>query len=215
MSTKRKKLAVVAILLCVAAAISAGTLAWFTDTDKVENTLKFVTDFEMDLYETDDQGEIVQDGQGNTIGTTYENLYPGATVHKDPTVVNKSSSEPQYIRVTVTVDKADVWTQIIPQGTDLTGIFSGYDSAVWVRNDDPAYDNTAKTVTYTYYLREALAAGQKATLFTGITIPSQLDNDQVSKLDGCKITVTADAIQVNGLENVTTAAQAFALLSGN
>lgn len=214
MKMNKKKIAVVSLIVCIASIASLGSLAWFSDTDTVTNTLKFVTDFEMDLYETDENGKIVVDASKNTIGQTYENLTPGATLHKDPTVINKSSTEGQYIRMTVTVSKAFEWAKLIKSGTDLTTVFTGYDKTLWTRVDEPVSDGKADTITYTYYLNDVLAAGKTATLFTGITIPSSMTSAQAKDIAESVITIKADAIQSSNLGTVSDTMAAFAVVEG-
>ena len=135
MKMNKKKLAVVSLVLCIAAIISMSSLAWFTAEDTVDNTLKFVTDFAMDLYETNGQGGIIRDASDptKTIGQVYENLRPGSTIYKDPTVVNKSSSDDQWIRMTVTLDHYDVWDDVVPSGADLSAVFTGHTASAWER----------------------------------------------------------------------------------
>lgn len=202
MKMNKKKLAVVALILCVAAIISLSSLAWFTATDSVENTLKFSTDFAVDLYETDEENNIVYDEDGETtIGQTYEDLMPGSEIHKDPTVVNKSSAESQYIRMTVTVDHYTMWAAAVTEGSDFTSIFTGLEATDWTRYDDPEVDEGNDIVSYTFYLNSTLGAGETATLFTGVTIPTGLELNDV---ESTTITVTADALQVTGNDADTT-----------
>lgn len=208
MQNKKKKVAVVSLVVCLIAILSLGSLAWFTANDSVENTLKFVTDFEMDLYETDGHGNKIVNDANETIGQTYENLRPGQTIHKDPTVINLSSEDEQWIRMTVTVDNADVWAQVVEEGADLSTIFTGHSGDAWERGSITK-DDTAKTVTYTYYLKSKLAPGATATLFKGVKIPEDLTLAQAKKISESKITVKAEAIQATG-RTVTSAKDAFA-----
>lgn len=212
MKMNKRKLAVVSLIVCVAAIISMGSLAWFTADDSVENELKFVTDFSMDLYETDDDGNIVKSG-AETIGRTYNNVRPGAVLHKDPTVVNKSSSEDQWIRMTVTVTGADVWTEL--GVTDLADIFvtdKDFDKT-WKRYDKPAVTTGGDdkgTVSYTFYLLGKLGHGKTATLFSAVKIPDSLTVEQTKTIESCKIIIKAEAMQASDLgSGVTDAYTAF------
>ena len=205
MKMNKKKLAVISLVLCVVAVISMGSLAWFTAEDTVENKLQFVKDFQMDLYETDKDGNPIKSGD-DTIGQTYENVRPNATLHKDPTVINKSAAEDQWIRVTVTVDKADKWKEALTalEITDLSTIFTGHSSTLWTRYDAPAEDATNKTISYTFYLNSKLEHGKTATLFTGVHIPEGMTIAQAKAIEESKITVKAEAMQASDLgEGVT------------
>ncbi|GEM_PF-4897050 len=214
MKLDKRKTAVISLLLCLAAVVSFGTLAWFQDTDTVDNTLNFVNDFEMDLYETDGNGNKKTGTGGDTIGITYNNLSPGQTIYKDPTVINKSLTASMYVRVTVTVDKTDKWQSCLPANAKLSDIFGGFEDSKWIRYDAPKVDSTAKTVSYTFYLKDALAPNTTATLFTSVTIPSSITASAAKDLSGMKITVKADAIQTTGLETSQTVKAAFETVEG-
>lgn len=211
MRMNKKKLAVVSLVLCVAAIVSMSSLAWFTAEDTVDNELKFVTDFAMDLYETNGQGGIIRDASDSTktIGQTYENLRPGATIYKDPTVVNKSSSDYQWIRVTVTLDHFDTWKETVTSPVDLAEFFTGHDEEKWERDSIAISDDGGKTVKYTYYLKDQLAPSATATLFTGVKIPETMTLAQAKAIGTSHITVKAEAIQATG-RTVTSAKAAFA-----
>ena len=216
MTSNKKKVAVVALVVCLVAILSLGSLAWFTASDSVDNELKFVTDFEMDLYEhgvdfdaetytwslNDDE---VAKGE-ETLGNTYENIVPNAYLPKDPTVINKSSVEPQWIRMSVTVNNVTGWSAIIEEGADLSDIFSGFKAGDWKLASKEAKGDS---LTYTYYLKEPLQPGDTATLFTGIQIPKDISVEQAADIADTIVSVSADAIQYNGL-GVTAPEDAFA-----
>lgn len=211
MKMTKKKLAVVSLILCVAAIISMASLAWYTANDSVTNTLSFVTDFQMDVYETDENGEKYKSGD-DTIGHDYTNLHPNQVIHKDPTVENKSTSEAQWIKVSVKVDKLSTWKEVIAEGSDLTSIFKEFDASAWSLYGTPVENDNA--ITYTYILNSALAAGNTATLFKSVQIPSNITLAQATELSGCSIVVTADALQVSELGK-NTAKDAWDLVSAN
>ena len=210
MKMNKKKLAVVSLVLCIAAIISMASLAWFQSSETVENTLNFVDEFEIELYETDPEDEET----GKTLtGLTFNNVRPGDVLDKDPTIVNKCSEggENMWVRMNVTVTGTDVWSTL--GITDLTSIFTVADDfdSTWKRYDAPDASVDGQ-LTYTFYLLEKLAPGASETLFTAVNIPEKLTIDQVAALDGsCTITVTADAIQADGagLESITDAYTAF------
>ena len=195
MKLNKKKIAVVSLIVCIIAILSLGSLAWYTANDTVVNTLSFVTNFQMDLIEHDAEGQIVG-ADGDTTGITFTNVRPNAELKKDPTVINKSAAEDQWVRMSVTVSKASEWAKVVTAGSDLSEIFTGFDDTAWVRYG-AAPEISGDTVTYTYYLNEKLAAGKSATLFTGIHIPKNITDG--SKLDGTTITVKAEAMQASDL----------------
>lgn len=212
MKMNKKKLAVVSLVLCVAAIISMGSLAWFTADDTVTNTLTFATDFAMDVYETDIDGVTKRIVNNETVGWDYTNLHPNQVIHKDPTVLNKSTSEAQWIKVSVTVDKLSTWKQVVTDGSDLTSIFKEFDASAWTLYGTPVEKDDA--ITYTYILNSALPAGSTATLFKSVQIPSAITLDQAKTLSGCKIIVKGEALQTSDL-GVSTAKAAWDLVSAS
>lgn len=204
MKMNKKKLAVVSLVLCIAAIISMGSLAWFTADDYVDNTLKFVTNFEMDLIEHQDSadGKVIGKGDNHT-GITFKDVKPGSELYKDPTVVNKSKKEDQWIKFTVTVDNATAWASVVPTGTDLTTIFTGYDDSLWLHPEDPKVDGTNYVATF--YLKDKLAAGSSQALFTGVTIPETMTLTQAQAIGESHIIVKAEAIQADAGSDVLTA----------
>lgn len=213
MKMNKKKLAVVSLVLCIAAIISMSSLAWFTADDTVTNTLTFATDFAMDVYETDENGGKYVSGD-DTIGHDYTNLHPNQVIHKDPTVLNKSTSEAQWIKVSVTVDNLSIWSQVVEEGSDLTSIFKEFDASAWTLYGTPVTDEDADTITYTYILNAALPAGQTATLFKSVQIPSAITLDQAKELAGAKIIIKGEALQTSDL-GVSTAKAAWDLVSAS
>lgn len=214
MKMNKKKLAVVSLLLCIAAIISMGSLAWFTASDSVTNTLSFVTDFSMQVYETDVDGVTKHVVNNDNVGWDYLNLMPNQVIHKDPTVQNMSSSEAQWIKVAVTVDKYSTWKTVVAEGSDLTSIFKEFDASAWSLYGTPAVNATNDTITYTYILNCALPAGQTATLFKSVQIPSAITVEQAATLSGSKIIIDAEALQVSELGK-TNAKDAWDLVAAN
>ena len=208
MKMNKKKLAVVSLVLCIAAIISMSSLAWFTATDYVDNTLNFAekSSFVVDVIEHDADGNEVGT-LDDPIGNTYEDLLPNQVISKDPCIINKSATEAQFIRATVTLSNAAKWKTLVAEGTDLATIFEGFDDEAWTRYDAPVV--SGDTISYTFYLDEQLPAGEDACLFTGVRIPSTITTDDVADLQETTITITADAIQTTGFSEAATAYTAF------
>lgn len=218
----KRKILVLAMALSMAAILAMGaTLAFFTSEDEVKNTMT-MGNVDISL----DEAPVVKDGDEWTADTeaervksnTYENVYPGAVLPKDPTVHNDGSYE-AYVRVKVTVDfnklaamQAD---KIIFNGTtedsDLTEIID-IDTANWTyagRAIDMSGDN--RNVTYTYTLNAPLAAGADARLFTKVTIPTFVTNEDVTAygLQTINVDVKAEAIQTFGFDSADAAWAAY------
>ena len=200
MKKKIVSLALVASLLALV--IVGGTLAYFTDTESATNTF-VVGNVDITLSEPAWQG-------GAT--STIQNIQPGITYAKDPTVKNTGIND-AYIRVNVTLNK---WAEFAAAGakhriTDLTTIFDGYDEDVWSLAGEPVVDAVNNTITYSYYYDTRLKNTDDAiVLFESVTIPAAFDNyDMHSLRPNFALTVTADAIQADGFDTPALAFAAF------
>ena len=190
----KKKLLVSALAIALVAIIAVGSLAYFTASTSVTNVFKTTsTDPDQELFDVD-VIEPNADGEENEFGGhTYEDIVPGSTYAKDPTVVN-TGVYGAYVRVSVTVTKASAWQAIFAKwDLDLDDVFGGFDARFERKSE--SYDADADTLTYVYYLNEELVAGASATLFQTVTIPAVLDNDDMASISEFDLTVTADAIQ--------------------
>lgn len=208
MKMTKKKVFVAALAICLVAIISMGTLAWFNANDDISNTFKVATNkddtdptFTVEVSETDpDTNEKTVDG------VTYYDVVPGDDIAKDPTVKN-TGDYTQWIRVTVTLDKAQGWEEA--GGTLVfTELFDGEDisygssadagtdtTSTWLLVADEATVNNDKAVWY-LYLNKELEAGKAATVFENVNIPTEFTQQEMAEINNeFNITVSADALQ--------------------
>lgn len=92
---------IAALAMCIATAATAvvgGTLAYFTDNDKVNNEFT-IGNIDIDLWEYTDEGKQKQ----NQEGFTYENLMPTDTMVKEPHIENTGDNT-AYVRVAVVMN---------------------------------------------------------------------------------------------------------------
>ena len=129
---KKRNILAIALALCLVAIMACGSLAYFTDSEKVTNTFKtsFVAEdkdgdgdideddinqldkddiFSIVVYETDNSAT---DGSRTYEGNTYDAILPGDKLDKDPTVEN-TGAYPAYVRMTVVVNEAKDWQTAI------------------------------------------------------------------------------------------------------
>ena len=218
MKFNKKKVLVTSVAIILVAILSFSTLAWFSDADEVTNKFMVAGSedknpdevFSVDVWEKlDKDGDGQPDDEKDHDGNTYENVLPGGTYVKEPHVQNSGAYD-QYVRVKVTVSDAAAWMEILGSYsiTDLTTIFKGYDDSLWIRLDEPAYDEEADTLTYVYYLEKNLKPGEDVTLFTHVVIPGVLTQNDLAKVGGSfELTIVAEAVQT---ENVgSNALEAF------
>ena len=209
MKLNKKKILVLALALSLLALISAGTLAWFTDSDSVTNNFHVATSTQEpdDIFSVTLLENVDADGDGyaDTVvgGYSFENIYPGAQLVKEPFVTNTGSYD-QYIRVLVTIDAE--YDALVG---DLTETYLGYDNTLWTAAGKST--NSGK-VTYTYYLNAILAPNTSQTLFTHVEIPAELDENDFARLSAgdFQMEIVAEAVQADNTGD--NAQQAFALV---
>lgn len=216
MKMNKKKVLTLALVLCVVAILSVGSLAWFNAKDEVKNTFKVATDSEGKANFSIDLFEHKANGDKEDVGLTFENILPGSQLSKDPTIQNTGAYN-EYARVKVTVNHANAWkTACNKYGiSDLATIFGGYDAAKWTRGEVITETN-GDTLTYVYYLNRVLAPNSDEILFTSVTIPTQFVQADFAGMTDFTLDIVAEAIQADNLPATVTNAQgAFALLTAN
>lgn len=220
----KKKIVSLALAVCLLAIAAVGTLAYFTDKDSAKNV---ITMGNVDI--TLDEAQVEQGDDGEYTATavrvqenTYENVYPGQALPKDPTVHNKGSMG-AYVRVKVAFpvkgDNAqksfsDVGSLFAIGATDfvfgkletynLPALFKGFDASKWTV-EQTAYNtpffgtpDTILELTFTY--KDVLAPGADAVLFTGVNINPDVETSLDVTMD-----ITAEAIQAQGFNTPTEA----------
>lgn len=212
MKTRSKALllALCAVLLVTASVL--GTMAYLSSQDAVTNTFTVGS-----VAITLDEAKVEPDGTpvagADRVKENSYKLLPGHVYDKDPMVTLLAGSETSYVKMTVTVNKANELDAIFaPSGADLTSIFNGYDSATWIAKGDTK-DATANTRTYEFWYKEAVGAPtadvELDALFDSITVPGTITKEQLATIEGMTITVNAYAIQADGFENADEAWAAF------
>ena len=211
MKTARK---VLILALCAVLLVSIsvmGTMAYLTSKDSVTNTFTVgKVAIKLDEAMANADGTLVQ-GADRVDANSYK-LLPGQTYNKDPMVTVLKDSEKSYIRMTVTVSKAEELDAIFaPAGANLLSIFNGYDGATWLYKGDT--DNADNTRTYEFWYKEAVAAPDADValdaLFDSITVPGSITNAQLATIEGMTITVNAYAIQADGFGTADLAWAAY------
>ena len=212
----KKKLLIMSVAMVLVCAFAVGmTIAYLTSTDSVVNTFT-VGNVQIQLDEAGvDEYGVPQGSPAPRVSRNTYKLIPGHTYTKDPTVTVLSGSESSYIKMTVTFSKSRELDAIFaPTGADLTSIFKGYDSTNWICKGNTE-DASANTRTYEFWYKEAVAAPDADValdaLFDSITVPGNINNNQLATIEGMTITVNAYAIQADGFEgNAEAAWAAFA-----
>lgn len=212
MKTKTKALGLMMAAVLLVTATIFGTMAYLTSTDEVVNTFTVGSvAIQLDEAKANTDGTLVE-GADRVDANSYK-LLPGHTYAKDPMVTVLSGSENSYIRMTVTVSKAAELDVIFdPQKANLLSIFNGYDSTNWIYQGETD-DTTNNTRTYEFWYKDTVSALEEDValdaLFDSITVPGEINNDQLKTIEGMTITVNAYAIQADGFNDAAAAWAAF------
>ena len=212
MKTKTKALGLMMAAVLLVTATIFGTMAYLTSTDEVVNTFTVGSvAIQLDEAKANTDGTLVE-GADRVDANSYK-LLPGHTYAKDPMVTVLSGSENSYIRMTVTVSKAAELDAIFdPQKANLLSIFNGYDSTNWIYQGETD-DTTNNTRTYEFWYKDTVSALEEDValdaLFDSITVPGEINNDQLKTIEGMTITVNAYAIQADGFNDAAAAWPAF------
>ncbi len=234
MRMQKRKLFALALAVCLIAILSMGSLAWFSDSDSVNNNF-YVGDggenadsiFSVDIWE-----HIDSDGDGNPdlyVGKEsdgglydYKDVVPGDMLYKAVNITNTGSNA-EWIRVSVTVDNASVWETLEAKyGFRLADLLIRYDmtklteSTMWTHvAAETETDNTADTITYVFYFNNTLNANRWTNFIYHVEIPEELDQHDMALFEGNLFSMSfkVDAIQVENI-NADNAIDAFAIVNG-
>lgn len=205
----KKRVFTVALVLCLAAIIGFGSLAYFQTSKNLTNYFAVAgivdpTDPSETIDPDDlfsiklDEKDITKNDNTRTEdGNTYTGILPGDTLTKDPTVTNTGKYD-AWVRVKVEVSDFSAWeAACVKHGiTDLAEIFNNHDAAAWSRGEaDESYDQETDTFTFVYYYNDPVAPNGEATLFESVTIPAVFDIDDMVALSTFQLRITGEAIQ--------------------
>ena len=212
--SKKKILALALVVVIAVTAIASATVAYFTDTKKATNTFT-MGNVKITLDETD-----ISNPDGDRVTENTYDVYPGATVTKDP-IVHNTGKNGAYIRATVNVNN---WMNLVAAYyPDFKETFpnDGYKAAlnllVGELGEGWSVIGVEAGDTFTIGCFDAkfilkydgiLAAGEDTTaMFQTVTIPAGIDTANADSVQS--VTVVAQAIQANGFDTWEDAFAAF------
>ena len=102
MKLKRTLPLCLTLAACAGLAIG-GTMAYYTDRAETKNTFTLSEGVNILLDEALVDENFVADETQRVTANTYNRIYPGAVLPKDPTVHVAEGTEPAFLRVKVTV----------------------------------------------------------------------------------------------------------------
>lgn len=215
------------LVVCAGLAIG-GTLAYYTDQATVENTFNLSDGVDITLDEAvveklQGSDEWQPTGKRTEEGNTYNGIYPGAVLPKDPTVHVADNSDDTYVRVKVTVENGFNFMGVYTDGKwDPEGFFAqlinnnlgeGWeltDINILMSGPDRDTSDMEYTLTYT----ERLSAGESTPpAFTEIVFSPKFDKTSIETMVGksFNVDVIAEAIQA---ATFNSAVEAFANYDG-
>lgn len=214
MKTAKKAMLMTLCAIILVVATVFGTMAYLTSTDEVVNTFTVGNvAIKLDEAKVGTDGKALTGADATRVKENSYKLLPGHVYDKDPTVTVLAGSEESYVKMTVTVNKANELDAIFaPGGVNLTSIFGGYDATNWIDKGNTK-DATANTRTYEFWYKETVSAGDADValdaLFDTITVPGTITKEQLDTIKGMTITVNAYAIQADGFADADAAWAAF------
>ena len=206
-----KKKTIIAAVVLLAVLVVGGAIAYFTDTESKTNTF---TIGNVDMTLTEDSWDALADTNNNELPDVAEDMMPGESVTKDPTINNVSTKNPAFVFAKVEVP----CTTIVAPATTSEEIFTYTPNAGWTELSTAAVACTSGgTATHVYYYGTggtltALAKAADAStptsttnpVFSSVTLRSTLKGNE--GLTGNKnIVVTGYGIQTEGLTSVAPA----------
>ncbi len=208
MKTRNKALLLALCAVLLVCSTIFGTLAYLTDTDKVENTFTVGrVGISLDEAKVNEDGKPVE-GADRVQKNEYH-LLPGHTYTKDPTVHIDDDSEEAYLYIKLEIaDNADLKALLgkYNLSDDLWDLLNNSKKDDWTALAG-AVDANNGTGTYLLTYKTTVdGTTADIKLFDSITVPGQFTNEDLAKLDQFKITVTAYAVQADGFD---TAAEAW------
>ena len=243
----KKKIA--AICLCAAlfaVAVIGGTIAYFTDQEEAVNVFT-VGNVDITLDEAavkldETTGNYIADtAKGRVQTNTYEDIFPGQSICKDPTITNVGSYA-AYVRADIVIGNDALKAMHCYDETAATP-FDGFKTVVtggdvmsctdyvWSEDADNGIAdgfindnyllaftaNTDGTTTFTIYVLNALAEDEAVVLFDTITVPAEVTSEDFGLIignGGFAMKITASAIQAKGFEDAKAAFAALELPAG-
>lgn len=218
---------ILALLLCailLVGASVAGTLAYLTSQDEVVNNFTVgQVKITLDEAPVNEDGEKTSSELKDRVQTNDYHLLPGHYYSKDPQVHVLADSEDCYVRMFVTITKADEWDTICSKyGKSATDLFVGLNNTAWTYKSSTPGLAGENTRTYEFWYSSKVtdvpenANLDLAALFQGLQMPNELTNEDLDTLDDdFKIYVVAQAIQADGFDDDVAAFDAAPEITGN
>lgn len=209
----KKKLVTVCLVACMAVtAVAGGTLAYFTDEAKKDNTFT-VGNVDITLSETyvDKNGETQKADEASE--EFYGKLMPSREIMKQPIIELEGDSEGAW--VFAEVELSDDFATMMkacenPEApaakitAEMVGKWFNTQNGWILKSTDDE-----KKWVYAYETDPLTEEGTKVSPFTAVRVSNNLNDEMVEGEKTFTVTVTAKAIQQEGLETSEDAYKAL------
>ncbi len=134
-------------------------------------------------------------------------LIPGKKYYKESIVTVKKGSMESYIRILVNINEIQAIEEIIKEPFYPEKFVTGWDKEKWPCVNTTNNKDGSKTYEFRYYKTVSAKEKEKKLipLFEYFTIPMELTNKEIIKINNLKINIEAHATQANGIENADEA----------
>jgi len=210
----KKKKTIIAAVILLLLFIVGGAIAYFTDKETATNQF---TIGNVDIEVIEPAWEALTDTDGDDIPDVAEDMMPGETVDKDPTIHNLSDTNRAFVFMKV-VAPCSTGATINEQATPVREVFNYTINSGWyLMTPDNSCQNGTVTRIYAYGTANAMTAlpandgdatshtDETPALFSEVTLNPNLDGTEVYTSNIQNIDITGYGIQVEGLldEDVT------------
>lgn len=230
---KRSKILLLLIAVCLVAVIANTTLAYFTDSQQSEGVFTaggVYIELSEAATKVGDGGNLVEDTESaRIVGAAldaatvhdYGRVYPGMTIHKDPTIKNVGDDAAWIAAKIILRDGVgDIHSLYGIDGSDDLNIYDLLSGGLlteschvglWNGIEDVAYNDHFAMVqksshqagVYEFYIfvSAALAKDESVELFDTLTFHPMFGNEQMKEFKEFSITVQAFAVQTFGFDS--------------
>lgn len=228
---KLKKILALALAAVLLVAVGVGgTLAWLVaQSNEVKNTFTYgkvaLTLDEAQVEYDPELNEYVEKDDHSRTTTNEYKILPGVKIAKDPTVTVTKDSEDCYVRAIITVTSNQAAYALMNNDPkswidDLENDYWKYEGTAATTIDD---ENDVVTTVYEVRYVGVLDADKGAgivpydkennqtlkDIFTSVTIPADIDEEEIIDAATVKIDVIAHAMQAGGFDNAAAAWAAY------
>lgn len=184
---KNKKIIIaIASLAMVAIIAVGGTLAYFTDQDNMDDSVKLgKVDISITERTNNSNAVVTTDENGVVTGITYAGVMPGDTISKEPIVKIDEKSQKAYIRAKIDINGVDgAYSEADGLVDYLSQVTYNTNSCGWVLGQDG------------YYYYQTIvdpSVTKEVSVFTETYIPTTWGGEILNK--SFEIQIYAEAIQ--------------------